>query len=139
MQRHIEVLDSPLSLQRCIDHVSHAGAGGIATFTGNVRGINKGQIITHLEYEAYIPMAVSVMDSIAAVIEHDSSGVKLAVEHRVGRLQIGESAVVIAASASHRAQAFAACQAMIDRLKESVPIWKKEFAANGAVWVGLGP
>jgi MoaE-MoaD fusion protein len=137
--RYIVVLDEPLSLTRCIDRVTHAGAGGIATFTGNVRGVNKGEVILRLEYEAYIPMAIAVMNDIAAGIEREWQGARLAVEHRIGTLQVGEAAVVIAASAPHRAEAFAACQAMIDRLKESVPIWKKEFSASGAVWVGLGP
>jgi molybdopterin synthase catalytic subunit len=84
-------------------------------------------------------MAVAVMHEIAAEIEGEIPGARLAVEHRTGRLALGEAAVVIAASAPHRAEAFAACQAMIDRLKQRVPIWKKEFAEDGEVWVGLGP
>ena len=133
------LLDSSLSIQRCIDQVAHVGAGGIVTFIGNVRGINHGKSVSHLEYEAYGSMAIASMQQIATEIEAEMPGTQIAVEHRTGRLAIGEAAVAIAASAPHRAQAFAACQAMIDRLKQRVPIWKKEFAEDGEVWVGLGP
>jgi MoaE-MoaD fusion protein len=137
--RYVQLFDQPLSVQRCIDNVEHVGAGGIATFTGNVRAMSRGQRISHLEYEAYGPMAVAMMNSIVDEIETQWPGTRVAVEHRIGTLQLGEAAVVIAASAPHRAEAFAACQAMIDRLKDRVPIWKKEFSDDGAVWVGLGP
>ena len=84
-------------------------------------------------------MAVREMTRIADAIEGEIAGVRLAVEHRTGSLAIGDLAVAIAAAAPHRAEAFAACRAMIDRLKDSVPIWKKEFGTDGATWVGLGP
>ncbi|MBP9085530.1 MAG: molybdopterin converting factor subunit 1 [Kofleriaceae bacterium] len=137
--RYIRLLDTPLSVQRCIDQVAHVGAGGIATFIGNVRGVSHGKRVAHLEYEAYGTMAVATMHAIALEIETELPGTRVAVEHRTGRLELGDAAVTIAASAPHRAEAFAACQAMIDRLKERVPIWKKEFAEDGEVWVGLGP
>ena len=137
--RYIQLRDTPLSVQRCIDQVAHVGAGGIATFIGNVRGVSHGKRVAHLEYEAYGSMAVATMHAIALEIETEMPGTRLAVEHRTGRLELGEAAVTIAASAPHRAEAFAACQAMIDRLKQRVPIWKKEFAEDGEVWVGLGP
>lgn len=137
--RYVALLETPLAVQRCIDHVAHVGAGGIVTFIGNVRGISHGKRVSHLEYEAYGSMAVAVMHEIAAEIEAEIPGTRLAVEHRTGRLTLGEAAVAIAASAPHRAEAFVACQAMIDRLKQRVPIWKKEFAEDGEVWVGLGP
>lgn len=137
--RYIQLRDTPLSVQRCIDQVAHVGAGGIATFIGNVRGVSHGKRVAHLEYEAYGTMAVATMHAIALEIETEMPGTRLAVEHRTGRLELGEAAVTIAASAPHRAEAFAACQAMIDRLKQRVPIWKKEFAEDGEVWVGLGP
>ena len=113
--------------------------GGIVTFTGMVRRHSRGVAVDHLEYEAYGPMAVREMTRLCDEIEAEIAGARLAVEHRVGTLQIGDLAVVIAAAAPHRAEAFAACRAMIDRLKDRVPIWKKEFGDDGSEWVGLGP
>jgi MoaE-MoaD fusion protein len=100
---------------------------------------SRGTTIDHLEYEAYAPMAVKVMTQLCDEIETEIAGARLAVEHRVGHLAIGDIAVVIAAAAPHRAEAFTACRAMIDRLKDRVPIWKKEISIDGAEWVGLGP
>ena len=137
--RHVILSDQPLSLDRCLAAVSGPGMGGIVTFTGMVRLHSRGTTIDHLEYEAYAPMAVKVMTELCDEIEHEIAGVKLAVEHRVGNLAIGDVAVVIAAAAPHRAEAFTACRAMIDRLKDRVPIWKKEISVDGAEWVGLGP
>jgi MoaE-MoaD fusion protein len=137
--RHVELLPTPLSLDRCIAAVEGPGMGGITTFTGMVRRHSRGVVVDHLEYEAYGDMAVREMTRLCDEIEAEIAGACLAVEHRVGRLEIGDVAVVIAAAAPHRAEAFAACRAMIDRLKERVPIWKKEIGEDGAAWVGLGP
>lgn len=137
--RHVELTDRTLSLDRCIDAVRGDGMGGIATFTGMVRLHSRGTTIDHLDYEAYAPMALKVMTQLCEEIEAEIPGTRIAVEHRVGSLQIGDVAVVIAAAAPHRAEAFAACRAMIDRLKDRVPIWKKEISVDGAEWVGLGP
>jgi molybdopterin synthase catalytic subunit len=137
--RHVQLLAAPLSLDRCIAAVTGAGMGGIVTFTGMVRRDSHGAIIDHLEYEAYGEMAVREMTRLCDEIEAEITGVRLAVEHRTGRLAVGEVAVVIAAAAPHRAEAFTACRAMIDRLKQRVPIWKKEVGEDGAEWVGLGP
>ena len=137
--RHVVLTDHELSLDRCLAAVRGPGMGGLVTFTGMVRVHNHGATIDHLEYEAYAPMALRVMTTLCDEIEAELEGAHLAVEHRVGRLEIGEVAVVIAATAPHRAEAFAACRAMIDRLKDRVPIWKKEFGTNGEQWVGLGP
>ncbi len=136
---HVVLSGDPLSLDRCIAAVSGPGMGGIVTFTGMVRLHSRGTTIDHLEYEAYAPMAVKVMTELCVEIEAEIAGVRLAVEHRVGSLAIGDIAVVIAAAAPHRAEAFTACRAMIDRLKDRVPIWKKEISVDGAEWVGLGP
>lgn len=138
-ERHVELTDQPLSLDRCIAAVRGAGMGGIVTFTGMVRLHSRGTTIDHLEYEAYAPMAIKVMTQLCDEIEAEIAGTRIAVEHRVGYLQIGDIAVVIAAAAPHRAEAFTACRAMIDRLKDRVPIWKKEISVDGAEWVGLGP
>jgi molybdopterin synthase catalytic subunit len=137
--RHVELTDRTLSLDRCINAVRSEGMGGIATFTGMVRLHSRGTTIDHLEYEAYAPMAIKVMTELCDEIEAEIPGTRLAVEHRVGNLAIGDVAVVIAAAAPHRAEAFTACRAMIDRLKDRVPIWKKEISVDGAEWIGLGP
>lgn len=137
--RHVRLLGEPLSLDRCIAAVSGPGMGGIVTFTGMVRRHSRGTVVERLEYEAYPPMAVREMTRLCEEIEGEIAGVRLAVEHRVGVLGIGDLAVVIAAAAPHRAEAFTACRAMIDRLKDRVPIWKKEIGEDGAEWIGLGP
>jgi len=137
--RHVELLATPLSLDRCLAAVGGAGMGGIVTFTGVVRRHSRGQAIDHLEYEAYPAMAVREMTRLCDEIEAEVAGARLAVEHRVGHLTVGDIAVVIAAAAPHRAEAFTACRAMIDRLKDRVPIWKKEVGDDGAAWIGLGP
>lgn len=137
--RHVQLLASPLSIDRCVAAVSGPGMGGIVTFIGMVRRDSRGTLVDHLEYEAYGTMAVREMTRLCDEIEAEVGGAKLAVEHRMGRLEVGDIAVVIAAAAPHRAEAFTACRAMIDRLKDRVPIWKKEVGDDGAEWVGLGP
>ena len=119
--------------------MSHAGAGGIATFIGNVRGTSRGKTIVHLDYEAYDGMAVRAMTDIADRIAAEIEGARVAIHHRLGRLVVGETAVVIAASAPHRAEAFAACRAAIEALKTDVPIWKREVSDDGSEWIGQGP
>lgn len=131
--------DSALSLAEVIAAVEHRGAGGITTFTGNVREHSHGKIVRWLEYEAYPVMAVAKMDEIALAVEDEITGARVALQHRVGRLEIGETAVVIAASAPHRDEAFRACREVIERLKQDVPIWKKEIDSEGGEWIGQGP
>jgi molybdopterin converting factor subunit 1 len=131
--------EDPLSLAEVIAAVDHRGAGGIATFIGNVREHSQGRLVRWLEYEAYAPMAVGKMDEIALAIEAELPGTRVAVHHRIGRLEVGETAVVIAASAPHRDEAFRACRAVIERLKAEVPIWKKEVDSEGQLWIGHGP
>src|SRR5690606_15780619 len=130
--------DTP-SLDRCVAAVQDRDMGGVVTFTGVVRRHNRGLEVERLEYEAYTEMAEKVMRALCDEIEAELPGCRLAVEHRVGSLGVGDVAVVIAAAAPHRAEAFAACRAMIDRLKERVPIWKKETTPDGSAWIGLGP
>jgi molybdopterin synthase catalytic subunit len=155
-KRHVALLREPLSLDRCISAVNGPEMGGIVTFTGTVRRYSRGQPVERLEYEAYDQMAINEMRNLCDEIEQEALdrtrtsptrsvlgesglGVRIAVEHRIGLLGIGDLAVVIAAAAPHRAEAFTACSAMIDRLKERVPIWKKEISTDGSAWVGLGP
>jgi molybdopterin synthase catalytic subunit len=133
------VSDEPLSLDEVVLAVSTEEHGGIATFTGVVRRKSRGKTVVRLEYEAYRPMAEKKLAEIGAALAAEMPGVRVAIVHRLGTLAVGEAAVVIAASAPHRAAAFDACRAAIDRLKESVPIWKKEIADDGEEWIGLGP
>ena len=126
----------PLSLERVVAAVSHPGAGAIATFVGTVRNTNAGQAVTLLEYEAYPSLACAEMRRILAEITAELPGVRVAVHHRTGALAVGDAAVVCAASAPHRGEAFVACRLVIDRVKERVPIWKREHGPNGPYWVG---
>ncbi|MBA3548208.1 MAG: molybdenum cofactor biosynthesis protein MoaE [Nannocystis sp.] len=136
---HFYLGAEPLVLDRVIAAVERRQAGGVVTFIGKVRDHSRGHAIDHLEYEAYAPMALKVMRQIAAAVEAEVAGASVAVHHRLGRLAIGEAAVVIAAAAPHRAEAFAACREVIERLKRDVPIWKREVAVDGTTWVVQGP
>ncbi|HEX6487645.1 MAG TPA: molybdenum cofactor biosynthesis protein MoaE [Candidatus Dormibacteraeota bacterium] len=131
----IEIGTEPLDARRLEAAVTHPGAGGICTFTGVVRDNARGRSVTHLEYEAFAEMAKREMQKIADEIAERWPEARVAMAHRTGRLDIGEASVVVSASCPHRAEAFEACRWGIDRLKESVPIWKKEFASDGEVWI----
>jgi len=133
------ISDRPLEVGAVVARVSGPGIGGIVTFLGAVRDRARGREIEHLEYEAYAGMAEREMAKIAEQAGQRWPGVRLAIAHRSGRLEIGELAVVVAAGAPHRAEAFEACRFAIDTLKQSVPIWKKEFAADGEYWVDDRP
>lgn len=126
---------TPLDVEAVVQRVNGPDMGGIVTFLGAVRNAARGHDIDHLEYEAYAAMAEREMDKIVAEAEARWPGVRVAVAHRVGRLEIGALAVVIVAGAPHRGEAFEACRYTIDTLKTRVPIWKKEFASDGAYWV----
>lgn len=116
--------------------VSGPGAGAVVTFTGVVRDNARGRAVTALEYEAYAPAAEKMLARIGREIEARWGVRNVAIEHRTGRLAIGEASVVIAVAAAHRGEAFAACAYAIERIKEIVPIWKKEQYVDGAVWIG---
>jgi molybdopterin synthase catalytic subunit len=133
---HVRLKEEPLSIDACVTAVSHPSAGGIATFIGAVREENDGRAVVKLEYQAYDTMAVAEMRRIVEEIEAELAGTRLAVEHRVGSLLVGDVAVICAASAPHRGEAFKACRALIDRIKARVPIWKREHGPEGAYWVG---
>jgi molybdopterin synthase catalytic subunit len=132
------VSEEPLSEQALADAVADPAAGGLVVFSGVVRNETGGRSVKFLEYEAHVPMARAKMKEIGEAIRSRWPGVKkVAMAHRLGRLEIGEASVIIAVSASHRHEAFEACHYAIDRLKETVPIWKKEYFEDGEVWVGL--
>jgi molybdopterin synthase catalytic subunit len=131
--------DRPLDVTAVLARVSGRGIGGVVVFLGAVRDQARGREIEHLEYEAYAGMAEREMAKIAEQACARWPGVRVAIAHRTGRLEIGELAVVIAAGAPHRAEAFEACRFAIDALKQSVPIWKKEIATDGEYWVDDRP
>lgn len=135
----IQLLQTPLSEQACLDFVKTDDAGGIVTFVGTVRNATKGKAVVRLDFEAYEPMAISEMKKIADNAIGQFSLKKIAIHHRVGTLAIGEVPVVIAVSSAHRKAAFDACEFVIDTLKETVPIWKKEILEDGEVWVSATP
>jgi MoaE-MoaD fusion protein len=130
--------DEPLSLDRVVDEVRSDEAGAIATFTGTTRERSRGRSVTHLDYEAYEGMAEKVMEEIADGLRARYELTAIAIHHRIGRVTIGETSVVIAVSAPHRQDALAACKDAIDELKERVPLWKKEVYVGGEEWIGRG-
>lgn len=135
----IQLLDTPLDPQKCIDFVANARSGGTTIFIGTVRNKTQGREVVRLEFEAYKPMAVSEMRKIAETAVERWSAERISIHHRVGVLDIGAIAVIIAVATPHRAAAFEACQYAIDTLKETVPIWKKEIFRDGEVWVAAHP
>jgi len=130
--------DEPLSLERVVDEVRSDEAGAIATFTGTTRVHSRGRVVTHLDYEAYEGMAERVMAEIAEGLHARYELCAVAIHHRIGRVGIGETSVMIAVSSAHRQAALAACQDAIDELKERVPLWKKEVYEGGDEWIGQG-
>jgi MoaE-MoaD fusion protein len=127
-----------LSLDAVVGEVADERAGAITTFTGTTRRQSRGRDVVYLDYEAYEGMAERVMAEIAAELEARYDLCSIAIHHRVGRVAIGETSVVIAVSAPHRADALAACKDAIDTLKERVPLWKKEVYEGGEEWIGRG-
>jgi MoaE-MoaD fusion protein len=128
----------PLRLEAAVDEVRTPEAGAIATFTGTTRARSRGRDVVHLDYEAYEEMAEAEMARIATDLKARYDLCAVAIHHRVGRVGIGETSVVIAVSAPHRAPALAACRDAIDTLKETVPLWKKETYEGGEEWIGRG-
>jgi len=133
----------PLELGRLVAAVSAdtgdrdgtGGDGAVVTFLGLVRNHNVGRRVRYLEYEAYEPLALKVFRGIVGEASQRWPGTRLALHHRVGRLEIGEASVAIAAASAHRAEAFAACRYAIERVKQIAPIWKHEFFEGGDVWI----
>ena len=130
--------EAPLSLERVVAEVASDDAGAVATFVGTTRARSRGREVVRLEYEAYEGMAESEMARIAAELRERYDVIAVAIHHRVGRVEIGETSVVIAVSAAHRAAALEACREAIDTLKETVPLWKKELYVGGEEWIGQG-
>lgn len=130
------VTTDPIDVAAVLREVTHPGAGGIALFVGTTRDENEGQRVERLEYEAYDGMATAEMAAIGAAMRRRWPLLGVAMVHRVGVVPIAEASVAVAVAAPHRDAAFAACRYGIDTLKAEVPIWKKEFYADGSRWIG---
>jgi molybdopterin synthase catalytic subunit len=128
-----KLLIEPLTLAVTADGAGSEGA--VVTFLGLVRNHNAGRTVRYLEYEAYEPLALKAFKRIVQEAQERWGGVRLALQHRVGRLEIGEASVAIAAASAHRADAYAACRYAIERVKQIAPIWKREYFEGGDVWI----
>ena len=134
------ILERPITADELIPYVLTDAYGAVATFSGTVRNHARGKHVTGLTYEAYPEMAEAEMRKIAAEVYAQWPGCLVAMLHRIGTLAIGEVSVAIAVATPHRKESFEACEFAINRLKETVPIWKKEAYADGEVWVeGVSP
>jgi molybdopterin synthase catalytic subunit len=131
-----EIVTEPIDVASVTAAVAHPGAGATITFLGTTRNRNDGRHVTRLEYEAYPEMAITEMRKIGETARQRWSIENIAIVHRIGVVPIGEASVAIAVSAGHRVAAFEACHFAIDRLKEIVPIWKKEHFEGGEIWIG---
>ena len=140
MQRtSIKITSEKLNLQECYAFVEDDFCGGISAFVGTVRNDTQGKEVTQLDFSTYKPMAIKEMQKIADIALEKFEIKKIAIHHAEGMLQIGDIPVIITASAKHRKAAFLACEFAIDTLKETVPIWKKEYFKDGEVWVNAHP
>jgi MoaE-MoaD fusion protein len=133
---HFKVHSATLDAQAITASVEDDGAGAVVTFLGTVRDNARGRPVTHLDYEAYPEAAEKMLARIAGEMRERWPVLRVAIEHRTGKLAIGEVSVVIAVSSAHRDEAFESCAYAIERIKEIVPIWKKEFYEDGEVWIG---
>ena len=139
MTTEIKISATTLNITDCIDWVMSPQAGGIDVFIGTVRDATKGKQVLRLEFESYEAMAIKEMEKITQQAFDKWPVQKILIHHRTGVLQIGEVPVIIAVAAAHRDAAFDACRYIIDTLKQTVPIWKKEFFEDGEVWVAAHP
>jgi molybdopterin synthase catalytic subunit/molybdopterin converting factor small subunit len=138
IEPYVALTDEEIDLAALVARVANAGAGAIATFSGTVRDHSRDRDVQRLEYEIYPEMALSELARIAREVAERHGLLAIAVVHRGGRCEIGETTVAIACSAAHRVQALDACRETIDTLKQAVPIWKREVYRDGAAWIGQG-
>ncbi|WP_303981257.1 molybdenum cofactor biosynthesis protein MoaE [Niallia circulans] len=131
-----EIMDRPINLQEVIDKVVRRNAGAITTFIGTVREMTAGKKTLFLTYEAYVPMAAKKLAQIGEEVKAKWGDIDIAITHRIGKLEISDVAVVIAVSTPHRKDAYEANQYAIERIKEIVPIWKREHWESGEEWIG---
>ncbi len=132
------ISSEPLDLARVVEEAASDDAGAVASFVGTVRRRSRDRDVLHLEYEAFEEMAEPMLARLADELTAKHGLSKVAIHHRIGRVEIGEPSVVIAVSAPHRAAALDACREAIDTLKETIPLWKKEVYAGGEEWIGRG-
>ena len=130
-----ELTAAPLHPARLVEHVRRDEAGAVALFYGVVRNNSMGRRVLYLEYDAYPELATKVMRQIAEEIRERYPVTDIAMQHRTGRLEIGETSLLVAVSSPHRREAFQACHALVDRFKEVVPVWKKEVWEGGEEWI----
>jgi molybdopterin synthase catalytic subunit len=135
----IKITSEKLNLNKCYNFVADDSCGGISAFVGTVRDDTQGKKVSQLDFSTYKPMAIKEMQKIANLALEKFPIHKIAIHHAEGMLQIGEIPVIITASSKHRKAAFEACEFAIDTLKETVPIWKKEYFEDGEVWVNAHP
>jgi molybdopterin synthase catalytic subunit len=134
----LRIVTGPLDVAQVIEEAGDAEAGAVATFLGTVRRRSRDRDVLHLEYEAFEEMAEPMLARLADELTEKHGLCKVAIHHRIGRVEIGEASVAIAVSAPHRAAALAACKEAIDTLKETIPLWKKEVYLGGEEWIGRG-
>ncbi len=132
---HFEIVRTPIDVGALVARLRRGEDGAVVTFEGVTRNQSGGRATRFLEYEAYEPMALHQLRALGQEVKKRWDVGRLGIVHRLGRLEIGETSVAIVVTAAHRKPAFEACQFAIDRLKKTVPIWKKEHFADGAVWV----
>jgi len=135
----IEITDQPIDKNKIISAAESLEAGALNVFIGTVRAKTANKKVIRLEYECYEPMAVSEIEKIFEEASQRWPILKVAISHRIGILQLGDEAVVLAVSTPHRKESFEACQFIIDTLKQTVPIWKKEVYEGGEEWVSAHP
>lgn len=135
-EKMFEIVKEPIQIENIIKKVERPEAGAITTFIGAVREWTKGRRTLYLEYQAYVPMAIKMFEKIADEIYEKWPDSKIAITHRIGRLEISDIAVAIVVSAPHRKVAYEANEYAIERIKQMVPIWKKEHWEDGEMWIG---
>ncbi|HEV8525593.1 MAG TPA: molybdenum cofactor biosynthesis protein MoaE [Terriglobales bacterium] len=131
---HVAIVRKNIDTQKLLDEIKHPEDGAVAVFEGIVRDHTRGRRTLYLEYEAYEPMALSEMEKLAEQALERFAVREVALVHRLGRLEHTETSVLVIVAAGHRAPAFEACRWLIDTLKQTVPIWKKEYFEDGAIW-----
>ena len=132
----IQITHDALEPDKITAQVRRDTNGAVLTFLGTTRSVTRGRRVLHLEYEAYRPMADNKLAEIADEMRQRWDVQDIAISHRLGRLEIGDISLVVAVASPHRERAFEACQHAVDRIKQIVPIWKKEYFEGGEVWVG---
>lgn len=130
-----QITDQPIRTEPLLDEMRVATSGAIATFHGIVRKPSRGREVRYLEYAAYEPMALKVMEQIGAEIYQQTGADKVLIVHRTGRVELGETSILIAVAAPHRKAALEGCSYAIERIKEILPVWKKEVWEGGEEWI----